>query len=71
MKDQISTSESFQLPQESTHFPPGQQQWPADSSTYPPILHTFLVHRSSLQLWLSQHPPVKCSYFGCRLQKSL
>lgn len=71
MKDQISTSEYWQLPQESTRFPPGQQQPPADSSIRPPILHTFLVCVSLLQLWLSFHPPWKRCYFGCRLQQSL
>lgn len=53
MKDQISTSECWQLPQDSICFPPGQEQPPADSSVCPLILHTFLMCVSSLELILS------------------
>lgn len=55
MKSQTFTSESWQLPQESTCFPPGQQP-PADSSTRMPMPPILLTCTSLLSLKLSFHP---------------
>lgn len=55
MKSQTFTSEPWQLPQESTCFPPGQQS-PAHSSTRTPMPPILLTCISLLKLQLSFHP---------------